>query len=270
MCFRLCCSLYFAQNHRLIEDSLSYSEHILKRNIKSVDLKALENALSSLDLNLSTAQHGAFSFYLHEFSLQEELTRIFERDNTISSNSRSTNVTGLDCLSIKFQLPFPESLLFPKSILSKYELIFRLLIRLMVIQRSLTAKFREGNLSLARKGIQSFVARLYHFIVYDVLEPNRQQFISSLEHSKGIEHVITMHESFIDSCLRQIGLMNPKLISLLDHTLTQCEDFHESSISENDLLPKFNSSYQAFIEGLKYFSSRDYDYTLSNLLARYC
>jgi len=124
----------------------------------------------------------------------------------------------------------------------KYQVIFRHLLYCRYVERKLVEVWVDHqhtkDLGLDSKFSPSYCLRqkMLHFcrdyIYYstaEVLEPQSHRFISSLEQAETVDVVLKSHESFLDTCLRELLLTGREaLYSHLFKVLETCHRFADN------------------------------------------
>lgn len=223
------------------------------------------------------------SLMIAETSLWENLNQILGNGEKPSKQDEFSDTKGLDLMSIQIKFDMPVKLIFTHGITAKYELIFRLMIRLVDLSRELSRAFSSSNPNvskkwhLLRRQMLNFVENLQQFLVYEVLEPSWLSFMESVNVATGLDEVVNSQNKFLDSCLRRSLLTNSKLMRTLHVLFNHCsrlitwsnsQGAETNSLDASTLEADFNKTMRLFLEALQYFSSRDYDYHLGSLYSR--
>lgn len=203
--------------------------------------------------------------------------------------SSAPSVMSMDRLSMKYEMNFPVNLVISDEALSKYQIIFRVLLSLNHARWQLTQKCPQAQhkaldkqLSLTRNCLFQFFSGFLSFTTYQVLQNQFQQLTSKLATASGLDKIIAHHNSYLDSCLRECLLTHPKLVNLLSSLVLISRQFYQfqascsssSQSSQETLLSQAMKYHQhivkqvrMFIDALQYYSSRDADHYLGNLLS---
>ena len=62
-----------------------------------------------------------------------------------------------------------------------------------------------------------FCKNYLYYMLYEVLEPNYNKFIESLNQVKTIDDVINIHNDFLDRCLNECLLTSQKIHGIINH-----------------------------------------------------
>lgn len=293
----LCKSLYFVEGADFLHTFLDTTRHELDRPGPAVAIEHVKSGWEAAKIRCNVDDR--MECYLADLTLSDQLGRIITASgDDINKHPRFVPsefpVSGLDLLSMRVDLQFPETLLFTPDNVAKYELIFRLILRLVDLARSLSSMRATSNnmgravdsrVGLLRKQMLHLIQGLHQYLVNDVFEPNWAQLVTSISTAAGMDAIMQLHAAFIDSCLRQAMLTNAKLVELFSALFDVCSRFVQASnilkstsrgsIIEQDEIARFESirisfdkAMRQFIDALQHCSSRDYDYHLGSLLAR--
>jgi gamma-tubulin complex component 2 len=225
--------------------------------------------------------------YQTELGLWEHLGRITNDGAREEPNHSHDSLQGLDLFSLQVKFDFPDTLIFDANILAKYELIFRLLFRIVDLTREISRspKFSSKThhsvvrrFQLLRRQMLHFLQNIHQYLSYEVLEPSWHSLDESITRATGLDEILQVHSKFLDSCLRQAMLTNSKLMRILNLLFNQCSrlaglkildlESPEDASRLSSITSEFNKMIRMFLEALQYFSSRDYDYHLGNLFSR--
>eukprot|EP00930_Biecheleria_cincta_P084725 TRINITY_DN74174_c0_g1_i1.p1 TRINITY_DN74174_c0_g1~~TRINITY_DN74174_c0_g1_i1.p1 ORF type:complete len:871 (+),score=154.33 TRINITY_DN74174_c0_g1_i1:94-2613(+) len=147
--------------------------------------------------------------------------------------------SGVRCLTLKYRTAWPLSIVFSKTLLMKYQVIFRHLLYCRYVERKLVEVWvdhqytKELGLDSTFSPYYSLRQRMLHFcrdyIYYatvEVLEPQSHRFLSSLREADTIDDVLRSHERFLDTCLREVLLTErDTLYRHLSKVLQTCLSF---------------------------------------------
>lgn len=150
--------------------------------------------------------------------------------------------TGIRCFTLKYRTSWPLSIVFSRTMMLKYQVIFRHLLYCRFVERKLVEVWVDHqntkDLGLDSKFSPSYCLRqrMLHFcreyIYYtsaEVLEPQSHRFLSSLEQAETVDVVLRSHESFLDTCLRELLLTEREgLYKHLFKVLETCHNFADS------------------------------------------
>ena len=168
--------------------------------------------------------------------------------------------TGIEALMIGHSVNFPISLIINKKMVTKYQLIFRKLFLCKYLERLLYATWLDqtklqselhkaapskstlsnnrleemkmlGRMSLLREKMLHFIQMFMYYVFFEVLEPNWNAFELQLQKASTVDEILASHDDFLNSCLKECMLTNPKLIKLFSGLVNTCHDFVQFSDS---------------------------------------
>mmetsp|Transcript_40952 Transcript_40952/g.87975 ORF Transcript_40952/g.87975 Transcript_40952/m.87975 type:complete len:401 (+) Transcript_40952:3-1205(+) len=159
--------------------------------------------------------------------------------STLSAPSTSTAAdnTCVKCFSLKYRTSWPLSIVFSKTMLLKYQVIFRHLLYCRYVERKLvevwvhhqhTKEFDQVRASFShsyslRQRMLHFCRDYIYYVTIEVLEPKSHQFLESLKNMTSIDEVLRSHEQFLDTCMRELLLTGrDNLYRHLSKVLSTC------------------------------------------------
>jgi len=139
---------------------------------------------------------------------------------------------GIDALSLDYAVDFPLSLVISRNAMVRYQLIFRHLLSFKHLEQTLTSNWLEhtknpiwrrktGHILLEkwkarvfalRSRMLAFVQQMFAFAVSEVLESNWRKLMQHLLNVKTVDQLLGAHMDFLDTCLKECMLTNPKLL----------------------------------------------------------
>ncbi|CAE7256707.1 spc97 [Symbiodinium sp. CCMP2592] len=154
------------------------------------------------------------------------------------SASVGNDGSGVRCLTLKYRTAWPLSILFSRTILLKYQVIFRHLLYCRYVERKLVEVWvdhqctKELGLDSSFSPYYSLRQRMLHFcrdyiyyVTVEVLEPKSHEFLATLRQAETIDDVLHCHESFLEACLREVVLTERDLYRHLSKVLQTCLTF---------------------------------------------
>lgn len=229
----------------------------LERPAEEVPLARLDGLL---DLAVRASSMAADPFRediscgLHSFRVEDACHRMVkgsheeDKEDAASVASGISSIAGLGVagegsgvrsLTLKYRTAWPLSILFSKTILLKYQVIFRHLLYCRYVERKLVEVWvdhqytKELGLDSSFSPYYSLRQRMLHFcrdyIYYatvEVLEPQSHEFLASLSGAETIDDVLYRHEQFLEGCLREVLLTeHDNLYRHLSKVLQTCLTF---------------------------------------------
>lgn len=216
--------------------------------------------------------------------LTQQLQRIIGADTNLEARSHegedyAPQCVEMVCLEANFE--FPYNILLNKENLSKYNILFRFLLRLVFLHSAM-AQMKPQKLDkqfcLLRRQMLVFLESLHQYLVNDVIQSRWKLLSEAISGCRGLEEILSLHVEFLDSCLRQSMLTNGKLLKILNILFCYCSraiELGRAGLGDSNtldrvasILASFERDMLSFMEALQYFSSRDYDYHLGALFSR--
>ncbi|CAE7636837.1 TUBGCP2 [Symbiodinium pilosum] len=158
--------------------------------------------------------------------------------STAPSGGVGSEGSGVRCLTLKYRTAWPLSILFSRTILLKYQVIFRHLLYCRYVERKLVEVWvdhqctKELGLDSSFSPYYSLRQRMLHFcrdyIYYatvEVLEPKSHEFLTTLRQAETIDDVLHCHDRFLEACLREVVLTERDLYRHLSKVLQTCLTF---------------------------------------------
>ncbi|KAJ3307096.1 Gamma-tubulin complex component 2 [Kappamyces sp. JEL0829] len=176
------------------------------------------------------------------FSVQDSLSATTEPLGVVPSGP----LTGIDAFTLGYSVSFPLSLVLNKKIMTKYQMIFRHLFKCKYLERCLGATWLEETKasSLAKKSpsvkngsqvivllaslrgkMLHFIQQFVYFMFFEVIDPQWRALESSIREVTTVEELLKIHDDFLDTCLKECMLTNPKLIVIFSALVATCNSF---------------------------------------------
>lgn len=148
--------------------------------------------------------------------------------NNLGQQSRTMKV--YESLTLDYKVQWPLTLVISKKALNKYQLIFRHLLFQKYVETCLEKAWgihqstKECNIQAlfhqtyrTRHKMLQFCKNYLYYMLYEVLEPNFNNFKESLKNVKTIDEIIQLHDNFLDKCLNECLLTNQKIHGIINH-----------------------------------------------------
>lgn len=164
--------------------------------------------------------------------------------SSATSNEADKAVVGFDALELDYTVPFPLSLVISRKTVLRYQLLFRYLLSLRHLETLLVGSWTEHSKAASwrhksadpqlemwkrrawtlRARMLVFVQQLLYFSTAEVIEPNWQRLMASLDGGGGgdaregapatrtVDELMQDHVDFLDTCLKECMLTNSKLL----------------------------------------------------------
>ncbi|KAI9139775.1 Spc98 family-domain-containing protein [Paraphysoderma sedebokerense] len=244
---------------------LSLSE--LKKPTSQISLTKLQSLLDLVIRNPASSSSGDefkedVKVCLCGVGLIEQLLRIISVDAAGSaSETGEKDILGIDAFCLDYSVSFPLSLIISKKTLTKYQLLFRNLFYTKYIERLLSTIWLEdskndlwkrlrqmgdrsvpglerlsGRIYMMRNRMMGFMKQVGYFVCCDVLEPGWRGMEDKMAKAQTVDEVLQVHGDFLDTCLKQCMLTNPKLLRIYSKLLTLCLHFSTFTEKWNKLI----------------------------------
>ncbi|KAJ3326202.1 Gamma-tubulin complex component 2 [Boothiomyces sp. JEL0866] len=169
---------------------------------------------------------------------------------------------GIDAFAVTFSVSFPLSLVLNMKVMTKYQMLFRHLLKCKVLERLLGSNWlNETKLLTSKKSFSAiekkilmhmtalrgkmlhFIHQVIFFMFFEVINPHWDQMIADLKKAVTVDELIKKHDDFLDTCLKECMLTNTKLIAIFSSLITTCHSFVKFSeyITESFTSDKMDS-----------------------------
>jgi gamma-tubulin complex component 2 len=131
-------SLFFLERGDFFQQFCDAAFDELQKPVRDISAAKLD-ALLDMTLRSSTAADDEFgddlSCHLQQYSLLQKLDALYKADpkrqnEPAAVDASTTRLKGIDALTFDFKVRWPESLVLSRATLTKYQLVFRHLLRL--------------------------------------------------------------------------------------------------------------------------------------------
>lgn len=195
---------------------------------------------------------------IHGFEEGEEYSF---RQQTPGITADDAKMTGFDALEFKYAVPFPLSLVISSKTIVRYQILFRYLLSLRHVEGLLVTSWEDHNKSLPwthrspdrrlemwkrrawtlRGRMLNFIEQFTYYCTSEVIEPRWRELMakingvdrhgkpttSSHRTGKTVDELMEDHVDFLDTCLKECMLMNPKLLKVRDKLMFTCTTFSQ-------------------------------------------
>ena len=137
---------------------------------------------------------------------------------------------GFDTFTIDYKVEWPISLIISRKVLTQYQLLFRHLLQCKRMSRRLCEAWlnQQQTKEITASGLRPLLNRwnllrqkMFHLVhtlersmQYDVLEPNWVKLEARLREATTVEQVLNFVTDFLDTCLQQCLLTDPRLVKV--------------------------------------------------------
>jgi gamma-tubulin complex component 2 len=175
---------------------------------------------------------------------------------------KEKDIIGFDALELDYQVPFPLSLIISRKTVKRYQLIFRYTLALRHLETQLVGcwsthtkekawihKSSDKKFELWKRRVWTlrsrmlvFVQQMLFFATAEVLEPNWQKLMKKVDDAERddtedmrpglnpkakptVDELMQDHVDMLDSCMKDLGLTQAKLLRLHTKLMTGCGMF---------------------------------------------
>ena len=224
--------------------------------------------------------------------------------------AKPETLSGFDCFSLDFKVRWPISLILNRKSMTKYQMLFRHLFYFKHLERQLSSSWAEHktakrlhlrqhpllvkSVSL-RQRMLSFLQNFQYYILFEVVEPNWRTFVDGkMAAAANVDELLRYHQDFLDTCLKEAMLTNPKLLKIVHKISVTClvfagyserlmrtisGEFGKASLSTtlsdeglDRAFQRYNENFlyhlKLLIEALNFYSATDCEHHMTNLIAR--
>ncbi|XP_011187548.1 gamma-tubulin complex component 2 homolog isoform X2 [Zeugodacus cucurbitae] len=253
-------------------------EDELAKNVDKVLPMTLENLLG-LTLRLSSAKHDPYKDDLHcellTYDLVTQMSKIMNNEEEYWLSHDRLDLNGLECFAFRYEVKWPVSLVLNHIAISKYQMLFRQLFYCKHVERQLCKIWKENSIAkkfspqaaelyrsafTLRQRMMNAVQNLEYYMMVEVIEPNWHIFIQNMNKVENVDEVLSFHQDFLDSCLKNCmltdtTLLNRSIFKLCNICLKFCEFIQsESSLAPNDTfserVKRFDLEFTGLLIGL--------------------
>ena len=235
-------------------------ESLFEKSIKEVNISEFENfvddALMISGLNLKFNK-DLFSITITNIPLEIDAKFIKKYKEILNKNDPGTSeaieelqlfeeqkkkfMTNLklwEAINLDPTINWPLNLIFSKSNVVKYQLLFRQMFKIKFTQKALLQCFivhknlKEfsnqkylQNSYLLRDAMLKFLHNLSFYFFNEVIETNFLQLINNIGNCKNIEEVINFHNQFLDDMINESFISDEEMMGNLNNILQCCYIF---------------------------------------------
>jgi gamma-tubulin complex component 2 len=184
-------------------------------------------------------------------------------DKSRDDKKKEEDISGYDALELEYQVPFPLSLIISRKTVMRYQLIFRYTLALRHLETQLVGcwsthtkekawihKSSDRRFEMWKRRVWTlrsrmlvFVQQMLFFATAEVIEPNWQKFLKKVDDAERddtedagkpglnpkakptVDELMQDHVDMLDSCMKDLGLTQAKLLRLHAKLVTGCGMF---------------------------------------------
>ncbi|KAI8895937.1 Spc98 family-domain-containing protein [Globomyces pollinis-pini] len=212
-----------------------------------------------------------------------------ENTAKFDSFSDAGPLSGIDSFSLNFNVTFPISLVLNKKIMTKYQMIFRHLFKCKYLERLLGNAWQEetkllskrnrnplvgteqltlSKMSLLRGKMLHFIQQMIYFMFFEVINPHWIMMETAIKNATTVDGMMKVHDDFLDTCLKECMLTNPRLIAIFSCLITTCHSFVKFSTSvtsnhNNDITSNSDQNHSlSSVESKQYLTTLEQSFLL--------
>ncbi|KAG4073945.1 hypothetical protein HA402_014150 [Bradysia odoriphaga] len=234
---------FLLQQGDFINQFMDAAEEELEKNVEKIQPIKLDNLLG-LTLRTSVAKHDPYKDYLTCHLCTTELTKIMSRIHLAGSNQmeeiENIEMVGYESIAFSFDIQWPMSLILPYSIITQYQMLFRLLFQCKHVERRLCSAWMSNknilkyspssgpmfrSTFLLRQSMLHVVQNLEYYFMVEVIEPYWGEFLKKMQSVKNVDEVIEHHNDFVDKCMVNCLLKTPETLPVVINLFKICLQF---------------------------------------------
>lgn len=246
---------FLLQQGDFINQFMDAAEEELEKNVEKIQPLKLENLLG-LTLRTSVAKHDPYKDYLTWHLCTTELTKVMSRIHLAGSNQleeiENIELVGFECFAFSFEIQWPMSLILPHSIITQYQMLFRLLFQCKHVERRLCSAWMSNknilkyspssncmfrSTFLLRQSMLHVIQNLEYYFMVEVIEPYWGEFLKKMQNVKNVDEVIEHHNDFVDKCMVNCLLKSPETLPVVIHLFKLCLQFSAFSEKQRSFKP---------------------------------
>lgn len=181
-----------------------------------------------------------------------------ESDHHSPASDTEQQLLCVDVFAMDFSPRFPVSLVLTRRSITKYQLLFRHLFRCKHAERvvgrvwqTLRHETVSPGASLGQRMTQ-FLQSFAYYVAFEVIEPRWQVLWPQIQSATDVDGLLHAHEDFLDSCLEECLLTNPRLIRQFSLLLRLCLDFAHTLSVTDKTVSRFDGEFKVFLKLLQH------------------
>lgn len=225
---------------------MDMAEEELQKDIDDIMPTRLESLLE-LALRTSVVNEDKYKddvrVELLPYDLLTQMFKILQIPADMQNEYRNTEsmmLTGLEAFVFDYEVKWPLSLVINGKALAYYQILFRHLFYCKHIERLLGRVWylNKKTKSLPRSEIcfyaaafalrqrmLNFIQNLDYYLTLEVIEPHWNDFFRKISQVTNVDEVLFCHNDFLEKCVGDCMLTNPRLFQVLATLMTLCADY---------------------------------------------
>ncbi|XP_001949102.3 gamma-tubulin complex component 2 [Acyrthosiphon pisum] len=166
-----------------------------------------------------------------------------EKEKDYTNFQPSSNLLGIQSFCLGLTTQWPVSLIFNETVISNYQILFRLLLLCKNVERQLLKvwlcdkhlkKIPDSSAVTYKKAFNLrqnmllFVQNLEYYMFEEVIETQWQAFTSAIQYKvKNVDELLDEQQKFLNLCLKNCMVTNPDLMKSSRYLLELCTEFSD-------------------------------------------
>lgn len=187
-----------------------------------------------------------------------------EKEKDYTNFQPSSNLLGIQSFCLGLSTQWPVSLIFNETVISNYQILFRLLLLCKNVERQLlkvwlcdkhlkkmpnSSAITHKKAFNLRQNMLLFVQNLEYYMFEEVIETQWQAFTSAIQYKvKNVDELLDEQQKFLNLCLKNCMVTNPDLMKSSRYLLELCTEFSDyillTQSNLNDLKLDFEKNIQ--------------------------
>ncbi|VVC35810.1 Hypothetical protein CINCED_3A025111 [Cinara cedri] len=166
-----------------------------------------------------------------------------EKEKDYTDFQPSSNLLGIQSFCLGLTTQWPVSLIFNETVISNYQMLFRLLLLCKNVERQLLKvwlcdkqlKKEKSSSEITykkafnlRQNMLLFVQNLEYYMFEEVIETQWQTFTSAIQFKvTNVDELLDEQQKFLSLCLKNCMVTNPDLMKSSRYLLELCTEFSD-------------------------------------------
>lgn len=167
-------------------------------------------------------------------SLTLASTSLADKPTTMASTA-AQGLKGIEALTLDYHVAWPLSIVLSRRAITKYQLLSRLLYFSKHVERRVLSCWQDhqstrplsvrgalGPSYCLRHRMLHFLQNFVYYMTFEVINPRSHEMAEDLTHAGNIDEMLSIHEKFLDVCLKECLLASQDLLRILTKIMTTC------------------------------------------------
>ncbi|XP_050059565.1 gamma-tubulin complex component 2-like [Aphis gossypii] len=190
-----------------------------------------------------------------------------EKEKDYTNFQPSSNLLGIQSFCLGLTTQWPVSLIFNETVISNYQILFRLLLLCKNVERQLLKvwlcdkhlkKIPDSSAITYKKAFNLrqnmllFVQNLEYYMFEEVIETQWQAFTSAIQYKvKNVDELLDEQQKFLNLCLKNCMVTNPDLMKSSRYLLELCTEFSDYILLSKSHLNHLKLDFEKSIQILE-------------------